>query len=119
MRTRGFVRSAFRLAYLFEVTCLIAGSRCKRTTRTGGFDLPVIRYRAMLHGVAAPEFYRLDGEWKWNNYQNRFHDMHVDLMDVLSGYGASMRIGHTTPAISAVKTRRSAQVVDQVDLLLQ
>ena len=30
----------------------------------GGFDLPVIRYRAMLHGVAAPEFYRLDGEWK-------------------------------------------------------
>jgi len=59
----------------------------------GGFDLPVIRYRAMLHGVAAPEFYRLDGEWKWNNYQNRFHDMHVDLMDVLSGYGASMRVG--------------------------
>ncbi len=59
----------------------------------GGFDLPVIRYRAMQHGIAAPEFYRLDGEWKWNNYQNRFHDMHVDLMDVLSGYGASMRIG--------------------------
>jgi predicted PolB exonuclease-like 3'-5' exonuclease len=59
----------------------------------GGFDLPVIRYRAMAHGLAAPELYRHDGEWKWNNYQNRYHDMHVDLMDVLSGYGASARVG--------------------------
>ena len=58
-----------------------------------GFDLPVIRYRSMLHGISAPEFYRTDEEWKWNNYQNRFHDMHVDLMDVLSGYGASARAG--------------------------
>ncbi len=58
-----------------------------------GFDLPVLRYRAMLHGVAAPDFHRTDGDWKWNNYQNRFHDMHVDLMDVLAGYGASPRVG--------------------------
>ncbi|MDH5493144.1 MAG: 3'-5' exonuclease [Myxococcales bacterium] len=59
----------------------------------GGFDLPVIRYRSMLHGVSAPELYQQTGEWKWNNYQNRFHDMHLDLMDVLSGYGASTRVG--------------------------
>lgn len=58
-----------------------------------GFDLPVIRYRAMMLGIAAPGFYRTDGERQWNNYQNRFHDLHVDAMDVLSGYGASMRIG--------------------------
>ena len=58
-----------------------------------GFDLPVIRYRAMLHGVPMPALYRTDGEWKWNNYQSRFHDLHVDLMDVLSGYGASSRVG--------------------------
>ena len=57
------------------------------------FDLPVIRYRSMLHSISAPDFYRTDGEWKWNNYQNRFHDMHVDLMDVLSGYGASHHVG--------------------------
>jgi 3'-5' exonuclease len=61
-----------------------------------GFDLPVLRYRAMLHGIAAPALYRADGPWKWNNYQNRFHDMHVDLMDVLSGYGASPRVGLAT-----------------------
>jgi hypothetical protein len=58
-----------------------------------GFDLPVIRYRAMLHAVPMPALYRTGGEWKWNNYQGRFHDLHVDLMDVLSGYGASSRVG--------------------------
>jgi predicted PolB exonuclease-like 3'-5' exonuclease len=58
-----------------------------------GFDLAVIRYRSILHGVAAPEFYRTDGDWKWNNYQGRYHDLHVDLMDILSGYGASHRVG--------------------------
>jgi hypothetical protein len=54
-----------------------------------GFDLPVIRYRAMQNGLAAPELHRTDGEWRWNNYQNRYHDMHVDLMDTVGGYGAS------------------------------
>lgn len=57
-----------------------------------GFDLPVMRYRAMLHGVAAPNLYRADGDFRFNNYQNRYHDMHLDLMDVLTGYGASQRI---------------------------
>jgi predicted PolB exonuclease-like 3'-5' exonuclease len=61
-----------------------------------GFDLPVIRYRSMLLGIASPELYRSSGDWKWNNYQNRYHDMHVDLMDVLSGYGASHRVGLET-----------------------
>ena len=32
-------------------------------------------------------------ELRWNNYQNRYHDMHLDLMDALSGYGASSRVG--------------------------
>lgn len=58
-----------------------------------GFDLPVIRYRAMIHGLAAPNLYRADGDFRFNNYQNRFHDLHLDLMDVLAGYGASPRIG--------------------------
>ena len=58
-----------------------------------GFDLPVIRYRAMLHGIPAPGLYRSDGEFQFNDYQNRYHDMHVDLMDTLSGYGASTRVG--------------------------
>lgn len=34
-----------------------------------GFDLPIIRYRSMMLGVSAPEFYRTNGDWRWNNCQ--------------------------------------------------
>ncbi len=55
----------------------------------GGFDLPVLHYRAMLHGVAAPRYWDTgddDNSFRYNNYLNRFHARHTDLMDVLSGY---------------------------------
>ncbi len=54
-----------------------------------GFDLPVLHYRALRHGIQAPRYWEMgdeDREFKWNNYLNRFHWRHVDLMDVLSGY---------------------------------
>ena len=57
----------------------------------GGFDLPVLHYRSMLHGVVAPRYWDTgedDREFKWNNYLNRFHHRHTDLMDVLSAYQA-------------------------------
>ena len=55
----------------------------------GGFDLPVLHYRALLHGVEARCYWETgdaDREFKWNNYLNRYHARHTDLMDVLSGY---------------------------------
>ena len=55
----------------------------------GGFDLPVLHYRAMLHGVGAPRYWESgddDQSFRWNNYLNRFHARHTDLMDVLAGY---------------------------------
>ncbi len=55
------------------------------------FDLPVLKYRAMRHGISVRWLYR-DGD-KWNNYQSRYSsDWHCDLLDVLSDYGASARI---------------------------
>ncbi len=55
----------------------------------GGFDLPVLHYRALLHGISAPTYWE-NGEskadFRWNNYLNRFHNRHLDLMDVLAGY---------------------------------
>ena len=54
-----------------------------------GFDLPVLHYRALLHGVAAPRYWESgddDPSFRWNNYLNRFHARHTDLMDVLAGY---------------------------------
>jgi predicted PolB exonuclease-like 3'-5' exonuclease len=55
----------------------------------GGFDLPVLHYRALKHGVQAPRYWELgdsDREFRYNNYLSRFHWRHVDLMDVLAGY---------------------------------
>tara|TARA_Y100000588_G_scaffold301015_1_gene322767 strand:+ start:96 stop:863 length:768 start_codon:yes stop_codon:yes gene_type:complete len=55
----------------------------------GGFDFPVLHYRSLLHGVAAPRYWDTgddDGSFRYNNYLNRFHHRHTDLMDVLSGY---------------------------------
>ena len=54
-----------------------------------GFDLPVLHYRALVHGIAAPVYWDLgegDREFKFNNYLSRFHTRHLDLMDVLAGY---------------------------------
>ena len=57
----------------------------------GGFDLPVLHYRALLHGISAPRYWESgddDQSFRWNNYINRFHARHTDLMDVLAGYQA-------------------------------
>ncbi|WP_105508331.1 3'-5' exonuclease [Paraburkholderia sp. BL21I4N1] len=57
----------------------------------GGFDLPVLNYRALVNGIAAPRFWDLgedDREFKWNNYISRYHARHTDLMDVLAMYQA-------------------------------
>ena len=54
-----------------------------------GFDSPVIHYRALIHGVSSIKYWDKgddDREFKWNNYLNRYHDRHLDLMDVMSGY---------------------------------
>lgn len=54
-----------------------------------GFDLPVLHYRALLHGVSARRYWEAGDEdpgFRWNNYLNRFHYRHTDLMDVLSAY---------------------------------
>ncbi len=55
----------------------------------GGFDLPVLHYRALKHGIAAPRYWDTgedDRDFKWNNYLSRYHARHTDLMDVLAGY---------------------------------
>lgn len=55
----------------------------------GGFDLPVMNYRAMIHGVRAPRFWELgdeDRDFRYNNYIGRYHTRHIDLMDLLGLY---------------------------------
>ena len=55
----------------------------------GGFDLPVLHYRGLRHGVEASKYWDLgedDREFKWNNYISRYHMRHLDLMDLLAMY---------------------------------
>ncbi|MEZ5535486.1 MAG: 3'-5' exonuclease [Thiolinea sp.] len=55
----------------------------------GGFDLPVLHYRAMKHKISAPRYWDMGGDdssFKWNNYISRYHTRHTDLMDLLAMY---------------------------------
>ncbi|MFO1427174.1 MAG: 3'-5' exonuclease [Steroidobacteraceae bacterium] len=55
----------------------------------GAFDLPVLHYRALRHGVQAPRYWETgqeDASFRFNNYISRYHWRHCDLMDVLSLY---------------------------------
>ncbi len=53
------------------------------------FDLPVLHYRALLHGIPAARYWeqgQTDQGYRWNNYTSRYHERHLDLMDILSAY---------------------------------
>lgn len=62
----------------------------------GGFDLPVLHYRSMLHGITAQRYWEWgdeDRDFKYNNYLNRYHTRHIDLMDVLAQYQPRVNAG--------------------------
>ena len=54
------------------------------TFNGASFDLPVLRYRAMAHGVAAPGFYA-------RAYFHRYTDDAIDLCDVLSSFSSQAK----------------------------
>ena len=60
----------------------------------GGFDLPVLHYRALKAGVQAPRYWETgdaDTAFRYNNYLSRYHWRHLDLMDVLASHNARAR----------------------------
>jgi len=61
-----------------------------------GFDLPVLHYRGLLHGVQAQKYWEMgdeDRSFRYNNYLSRFHWRHIDLMDVLAAFQNRARAG--------------------------
>jgi predicted PolB exonuclease-like 3'-5' exonuclease len=55
----------------------------------GGFDMPVLHYRGLIHGINARRYWDMgeeDRDFKWNNYISRYHSRHLDLMDLLALY---------------------------------
>ena len=56
------------------------------------FDVPVLVQRALRNGVSPAPIYR-------GNYRARFQDGHIDLMEILSDYGASPGLSQNEAAI--------------------
>ncbi len=55
-----------------------------------GFDVPVLKYRAMAHRIACPRWFS-EGD-RWNGYDARYSgEYHLDLLEVFSDFGASSR----------------------------
>ena len=59
----------------------------------GGFDLPVLGYRALVNEVSASRYWEMGEsgdhdarDFKYNNYISRYHLRHLDLMDLLAFY---------------------------------
>jgi predicted PolB exonuclease-like 3'-5' exonuclease len=55
------------------------------TFNGSGFDLPVLRYRAMIHGVSAPGL-------SARPYFNRYSDDALDLCDALSSFSSQAKV---------------------------
>ena len=56
------------------------------TFNGASFDLPVLRYRAMVHGIAAPGL-------SSRPYFNRYTEDAIDLCDVLSSFSTQGKVG--------------------------
>lgn len=83
---------------------------------SSGFDLPTLVYRAMLHQIPAEGFYRV-GE-PYHGYRKRFdEESHIDLMDLLSGYGASHRLTlHEMASVLGIPGKLGVNGGDVVEL---
>jgi 3'-5' exonuclease len=51
-----------------------------------GFDIPVVKYRSMVHQLQAPLLSHSDYSYRYNT------DSHCDLLEMLSDFGASTRM---------------------------
>jgi predicted PolB exonuclease-like 3'-5' exonuclease len=83
----------------------------------GGFDLPVLNYRALRHKVQSPRYWEIgeeDSSFRYNNYLNRYHWRHTDLMDVLSSFQGRARVGLDNMALMLGFPGKMGMAGDQV-----
>lgn len=90
------IGSLSRLEYTEkEITEEFFNFLCRRIPRIvsyngRGFDLPVMKYRAMKFGVSIENLFK-SGD-KWNSYNSRYStNWHCDLLDTLSDFGTSAK----------------------------
>ena len=81
------------------------------TFNGNGFDLPVLRYRAMLHRIAAPGLSN-------RPYFHRYTDDAVDLCDVLSSFGRAKATLHEISRMLGFAGKASGVDGGQVEQLV-
>jgi predicted PolB exonuclease-like 3'-5' exonuclease len=65
---------------------------CVVTWNGRGFDLPVLLHRSLIHKINAGGWFQSAD--RYGGYQYRYSaDRHCDLMDQMSDYGASTKVG--------------------------
>ena len=55
----------------------------------GAFDLPILHYRSLRHRVSSELYWETGNryrDYRYNNYQSRYHSRHLDLMDKLASH---------------------------------
>ena len=57
------------------------------------FDVPVLLHRSLISGISAQPWFGFGGINRYRNYGYRYGDRHIDLMDVMSDYGAVRSYG--------------------------
>lgn len=66
-------------------------------------DLKIFLQRGIVHGLSMPEFCRRPAKpWEGVDYFARTNDWHVDLLDVISGWGASVPSLHQLALLSGI-----------------
>jgi predicted PolB exonuclease-like 3'-5' exonuclease len=97
LTSRAFVRPDYdEREALEELDDMITADTVIVTFNGHGFDLPVLRYRAMALEVRMPNLLSGSAPFaqtrgRQRNYFHRFGVDHIDLMDRLSNYGAATR----------------------------
>jgi 3'-5' exonuclease len=82
LRVARFATTNFALAKLFAINVVFAELSPQLVTFNGNsFDLPVLRYRAMVHGVSAPGL-------SARPYFHRYTEDAIDLCDALSSFSS-------------------------------
>ncbi len=83
---------------------MVAGKPTLVSWNGKGFDMQVLHYRCLLHGIQSKVYWDQgndDSQFRWNNYLNRFHTRHTDLMDVLAGHrGGGLKLQEVSRLLS-------------------
>ncbi|MGE3541968.1 MAG: 3'-5' exonuclease [Candidatus Tectimicrobiota bacterium] len=80
-------------------------------------DLKIFLQRGIVHGLSMPEFCRRPAKpWEGVDYFARTNDWHIDLLDVISGWGPSVPSLHQLALLSGIPGKMGLNGDDVAEL---